>query len=177
MMIGELKGLTMNRDGSQNVTITIKGDFRAGFDALRGKPLDIEVKEHKPRRSLDANAYAWVLIDKIAEKTHIKKSEVYRQAIREIGGVSTTICLQNKAVEWFCQCWAMKGSGWQTETEPSTLEGCTRVIAYYGSSVYDTKQMSALIDSLIQDAEALGIETITPQEKARLLAQYGRKHE
>ena len=104
MMIGELKDLTMNRDGSQNITVTIKGDFRAGFDALRGKPLDIEVKEHKPRRSLDANAYAWVLIDKIAEKTHIKKSEVYRQAIREIGGVSTTICLLDKAVDFFRQC-------------------------------------------------------------------------
>lgn len=177
MMIGELKDLTMNRDGSQNVTITIKGDFRAGFDALRGKPLDIEVKEHKPRRSLDANAYAWVLIDKIAEKTHIKKSEVYRQAIREIGGVSTTICLLDKAVDFFRQCWELKGTGWQTEAEPSKLPGCTNVTAYYGSSVYDTRQMALLIDNLIQDAEALGIETITPQDKARLLAQYGRKHE
>jgi hypothetical protein len=35
--------------------------------------------------------------------------------------------------------------------------------------------MALLIDNLIQDAEALGIETITPQEKARLLAQYERR--
>ena len=48
------------------------------------------------------------------------------------------------------------------------IEGFTNVILYYGSSVYDTKQMSQLIDHLIQDARALGIETLPPEELARI---------
>jgi hypothetical protein len=47
---------------------------------------------------------------------------------------------------------------------PSKINGCTNVILYYGSSTYNTAQMSLLIDHLVQDAKALGIETMTPQE-------------
>jgi low affinity Fe/Cu permease len=55
----------------------------------------------------------------------------------------------------------------------SKLPGCTVVILYYGSSSYDTAQMSALIDSLVQDAQALGIETRSPNEIQALLDEYG----
>lgn len=176
-MIGELRDLTLNRDGSQNITVTVKNDFRAGFDALRGKPVDIEIKPHRARRSLDANSYCWVLVDKLAQYMKMKREDIYRNAIREIGGVSEIVCVQNRAVDRLREGWAMHGTGWQTETLPSQIPGCTNVVLYYGSSTYDTKQMSALIDNLIQDAEALGIETITPAEKERLLAQYGKKKE
>jgi len=66
--------------------------------------------------------------------------------------------------------------GWQTDTTPSTLDGCTNVILYYGSSVYDSKQMAALIDNLVQDAQALGIETLPPAEIARLNSQWEVKN-
>lgn len=176
-MIGQLKDLTINRDGSQNITVTVTGDFRASYDGLRGKTLDIDIKAHRNRRSLDANAYCWVLVDKIAEAMHYKKEEVYKNAIRDVPGVSEIICVQNKAVDRLREGWQAHGLGWQTDTLPSQIKGCTNVILYYGSSTFDTKQMSALIDSLIQDAEGLGIETITPAEKERLLRQYGRKNE
>ena len=50
--------------------------------------------------------------------------------------------------------------------------GYKRIVVYYGSSTYDTKQMSALIDSLVQEAQALGIETLPPAEIARLNSQW-----
>lgn len=171
-----LKDLTINRDGTQNITITVKEDYRARFDDLRGKPLEVEIKKHRARRSLEANAYCWVLIDKIATAMNYKKTDVYKNAIREIGGVSEIVCVQDKAVNRLREGWEKHGIGWQTDTMPSRLPGCTTVVLYYGSSTYDTKQMSALIDSLIQDAEALGIETITPTEKARLIAEYEKHH-
>ena len=49
----------------------------------------------------------------------------------------------------------------------SKLPGCTNVILYYGSSSYDTEQMSSLIDLLVDDCKAQGIETATPDELAR----------
>ncbi|MEE1017932.1 MAG: hypothetical protein UH824_00435, partial [Acutalibacteraceae bacterium] len=62
------------------------------------------------------------------------------------------------------------GKGWVTDTTPSKIGGCVNVIAYYGSSTYDTAQMSRLIDMAVQDCEALEIETKTPDEIARLVS-------
>ena len=163
-MNGRLKDLTRNMDGTWNLTVTVTGDCRSIWDKYREKEIDIEVKQHRNKRSLDANGYAWVLMDKIAARMHIDKVDVYREAIKSIGGVSETVCVQDKAVDRLRQGWEQNGIGWQTDTMPSKLKGCTNVILYYGSSTYDTQQMSLLIDHIVQDAKALGIETMTPAE-------------
>lgn len=173
-MLGRLKDLTRSRDGQWLITISTPENFSQMFDELSDKEVSIEIKQARKHRSLDANAYAWVLIDKIAEKTGLKKMDVYRNAIREIGGVSTTVCVVDKAVDKLRESWQKNGIGWQTDTIPSKIEGCTNVILYYGSSVFDSKQQSQLISSLIQDAESLGIPTITEKELERL---YGGKRE
>ena len=176
-MEGRLTGFSLNRDGTQNITITVAADFSSDFDALKDDAVTVEIKRARKHRSLDSNAYAWVLIDRIAEKTGIKKSEVYRNAIREIGGVSTTGCFLTKAVPLLRESWEKHGLGWQVETMDSKLDGCTNVILYYGSSVFSTEQMSRLIDSLVQDAEALGIPTVSPEEEERMLQRWGKKKE
>ena len=175
-ILGQLNGLTMNMDGSQNFTITTKSDVREMYDELYGKELVVDIKKYSKKRSLDANAYCWVIIDEIASKRHIDKSEVYRNAIREIGGVSDVVCVASEAVEHLCKGWEAHGEGWQTEAVKSVIDGFMNVTLYYGSSVYDSGQMSALIDSLKQDAEALGIPTMTENESNRLLELWGKKH-
>ena len=167
----------MNRDGSQNVTLTIQSDFREEFDELADKDVKIEIKKYSAARSLDANARCWLLIDQIAEKTGIKKYEVYKNAIKEIGGVSDIVCVKDIAVDTLCRNWRDRGEGWMAETCPSKLPGCTNVTLWYGSSVYTKKQMNDLINSLVQDAEALGISTMTPSEQEKLLEQWGKKIE
>lgn len=144
-------------------------------DKLRnaGK-LSIKIGQYKKKRSLDANAYCWTLISKIAEKTNVAKEDVYRAAIKEIGGNSDTVCIQNKAVETLRDGWSRNGIGWQTDTFPSKIEGCTNVILYYGSSTYDVAQMSRLINIIIQDCEALEIETKSQAEIDSLLNSWGR---
>lgn len=176
-MTGKLSGLTLNRDGTQNITVTVNEDFSQEYDELKDKDVTVDIKKFSRRRSLDANGYCWSIIDRIAEKTGIKKSEVYRNAIRDIGGVSTIICVKDEAVASLCNGWATHGIGWQYETFQSKLPGCTNVTLYYGSSVYSTKQMAALIDSLIQDASAVGLDVITEKEKERLLGSWTVKQE
>ena len=163
-MKGKLKDLSLTMDGRWNLTLTIDGECRPIWDKYKDKEIDIDIKAHRNKRSLDANGYAWVLMDKIAARMHIDKAEVYREAIKSIGGVSETVCVQDKAVDRLRQGWEQNGIGWQTDTMPSKLKGCTNVILYYGSSTYDTQQMSLLIDHIVQDAKALGIETMTPAE-------------
>lgn len=132
----------------------------------------VTVKKFRKKRSLDANAYAWVLIDKLAEKMKMKKTDIYRNAIREIGGNSETICVQDKAVDKICQGWTHNGEGWQYEIKDSKIEGCKNITLYYGSSIYDTEQMSRLIDCIVEDCRALGIETMTPDELEALKEQW-----
>lgn len=118
----------------------------------------------KKKRSLDANAYCFVLCDKIAAVTGITKTEVYRAAIREIGGNSDVVRAKTDAADAVCAAWEGRGLGWQTDVLPSTAPGYVNIILYYGSSTYDTGQMSRLIDNLVQDAKALGIETLSPEK-------------
>ena len=172
-MTGHLKDMARSRDGKEwIVTFSTPENFSEAYDELVGDEVSIEIRKARKQRSLDANAYCWVLIDKIAEKTGLRKVDVYRNAIREIGGVSDTICVMDKAVDRLRVGWEKNGIGWQTETMPSKVSGCTNVILYYGSSSYDSRQMASLIDSLIQDAEALGIPTITDKEADRLIGKW-----
>jgi len=170
-MKARLIDLTLTLDRRQRLVLELEDDFRKKFAELKGHDVRIEVKRWRKRRSLDANAYAWVLMDKIAETTGVDKLTIYRQAIKEIGGVSDIIAVTDDAVERFRASWSDKGAGWQTEILDSK-DGYKRIIAYYGSSTYDSKQMAALIDNLVQDAQALGIETLPPAEIARLNSQW-----
>ena len=161
-------------NGSWQLVLDLEPDTlsaaRAAVDDVNsGKKLfAAQLAEYRKPRSLDANAYCWALIDQLAEALHRNKTEIDREAIRGIGGVSDTVCVKRQAAETLCRTWT-HGDGWFTETLESKLPGCVNVTLYYGSSSYDTAQMSALIDHIVQDAAALGIETRTPIELAALM--------
>lgn len=146
-------------------------------DALRWlckfKAGNYEIKQIRNKRSLDANAYCWVLLDSLSAASQTPKEELYRRYITEIGGVSDTVCVPSRAVDRLVAIWQGKGLGWQAETFPSKIQGCTNVILYYGSSVYDTKQMTRLIDSIVEDCKSIGIETRPQEEIDALLAEWG----
>lgn len=147
----------------------------AGFfgSADEEKEYTLEIKERKKKRSLDANAYFWVLAHKIAGKTGVEVSQVYRSYVKEIGGNNEIVCVQNRALKAFCAAWEGHGLGWCAEQIPSKLENCTNVICYYGSSMYDRAQMSRLIEMAIQDCKEYGIEYMTPKELSELLGKWG----
>lgn len=154
-----------------HLTLAVKPNYRAAVKEfcikMREKVHTAVLKEYRPR-SLDANAYFWVLCDKLSEKTRISKDRIYRNLIKEIGGNSETVCVQNKAVDKLCEGWGHNGLGWLTDTSESKIEGCTNVTLYYGSSSYDTAQMSRLIDLTVQECREQEIETMTPEELSRL---------
>lgn len=163
---------TMDAAGDWLCIQTVKA--RQVLDSLKeGKSYDVEIKEHRERRSLDANAYFWVLADRLAEKTGIPKTDIYRSYIREIGGNNETVCIQDKGVDKLRREWERNGDGWLTSTMPSKLPGCTNVVLYYGSSTYDTAQMSRLIDMAVQDCQEQGIETLPPDKLAGMMEEWG----
>ena len=137
----------------------------------KNKLYDLDVKEHRRKRSLDANAYAWVLIHKLAEAMKLTPEEVYIQQIPNVGNNYTPMCVREQDVDRFRKSWMSNGIGWLVkDLGPSNVRGCRNLMAYHGSSTYDTAQMSRLIDLLVQDCKALDIETLS-EEKLSLLKE------
>ena len=159
--------------GKPLLTLEVDEDMRTlsqMYEELKtAEKLSVKIGKFSKKRSLDANAYAWVLMSRLAEKLNIPKTEIYRSAIKEIGGNSDIVCIQDKAVESLCDGWQRNGIGWMTETMPSKLDGCTNVVLYYGSSTYDTAQMSRLINIIVEECRQLGIETKSKEEVESLL--------
>ena len=174
-MIGKLKDLLRLQGGEWIVSFTTREDPGNLFDSLKDIPVRVEIKKASKHRSLSANNFAWVLIDQIAEKTGIPVSEVYRNAIREIGGVSDYYGMKEQAYEAFSEMWTAGHLGRQVEIIPgSARPGWINVRAWKGSSDFDSAQMARLIDSLIQEAEQQGIPTIPDDEVKRMVSRWGK---
>lgn len=138
---------------------------------LKGDKLSIEIKKQRNRRSLNANSYCWVLCDKIAKElsneTVVTKEDVYKDAILQIGRFEPVIVTE-VAYDNFKRIWENQGLGFLVQ-EVSRKDKCVRINCYYGSSTYDTKEMSLLINKIVDLAKSLDIETKTEAEINSLL--------
>lgn len=143
-------------------------------DMQSGEVYDVEVRKSKKRRSLDANAYFWVLLDKLSARLKTPKLELYRQIIPDVGGNSQTVCVPTPGAERLRRTWEAHGLGWVTDSFESKIPGCTNVVLYYGSSTYDAAQMGRLIDLAVAECRAQGVDTATPSELARLKEDWGK---
>lgn len=170
-MIGRLVSLFEGK-GEQLLTLAVKADFREEYDELKDHPVTVEIKRERGKRSRNANAYCWVLCDMIAEKIGSTKVEVYRESIRQVGVCKAFSDLSESDLRTLETAWGRLGIGWLTERiDDATL------MCYYGSSEYNVKQMSRLLDNLIQDAQALGITTKTPDEIEKMKSLWGERKE
>ena len=170
-MIGRMSEPQIARNGTFTVTVSgIKEDLFPLWDALKDCDCDFEIKKHRKKRSLNANAYAWVLMGQIAQKMDgMGVEDYYRRMIKETGIKTDIICVPDKAVETVITGWEHNGAGWLAEKMDSKLKGCVNLRLIYGSSSFDSAEMARFIDFLIQDAEAMGIPTVTETEIKRML--------
>lgn len=176
----KLKDLSMGFLGNDQTLMlsVIEGDARTLFDEYgTDRELELSLSIPKKKRSLDANAYAWVLIGKLAAKIHQPKEQVYREIIRDLGDNYEVLQMRTAAIEAFDRAWTAGHVGRFTELlDWDDYTGTANVTAYYGSSDYDTKTMSRLIDRIIEDCQTQGIETMTPAEQAELLRLWGERY-
>ena len=169
------------RDGDIEVIFSVDRRLRSYVTAIfnelaendtksNPKTYEVKIEPQKKKRSLDANAYAWVLMGAIAERIGVSNIDVYREAIRKMN-VYEIIPVREDALERWVQIWEGHGKGWICESlGKSKLPGYVNTQCYYGSSVYDSAQMARLIDYIVDEAKELNIETKTPDELARLKA-------
>lgn len=167
-------GVSINGNGF--ILIDVDADeLKKEIGPVEGIPaekLDIKITRHRERRSLDANAYLWQLCDKIAAALNTTKTDIYRQAVNAVGRFED-VAVAEDAADRFAEIWQSRGIGWITEIYPCNVPGCKDVRVYYGSSCYNTAEMSRLIDYVVQDANEIGVETMTPADLERLKNAWG----
>ena len=141
----------------------------------KDRPYIADIQEYRKPRSLNANAYMWELLGKLSEAMHLPANDLYRQYVREMG-VYRKFEIQEVAIGTLNHVWSAHGLGWFLDViDDGANDGFKLVKVYYGSSSYNTKQMAALIDAVVQDCKALGIETKTPDEIDRLVSLWKGK--
>lgn len=151
-------------NGQIEITFTAPKSVLREFDGLPDKPLAVSVKEYREKRSLSQNGYLWLLCDKLAAKLGISKEDVYKTFIKDYG-VFDVLPIRNDAVERFKLNWSGHGLGWFTEDMgESKINGYTKLIAYYGSSTYNSKEMTRLLNAILQDCKEQGIQTMPLSE-------------
>ena len=134
-----------------------------------------EIDIVKKKRSLNANAYMWYLCSEIGKEMNKSKEDIYRKMIRDIG-VSEDMTIKETALDDYINRWQHNGLGWIVEKiGDSIIRGCVDIKAYYGSSSYNTKEMSDAISYLVADAEELGVKTLKQQELDSLIQEWGIK--
>jgi len=165
--------LQYNETGKPELVLTCTGkpDISALKEIVaKGKLLSVEVKQYRQKRSLDANAYMWVLLSKMAEVLQTTKDELYLQMLERYGQF-THIIVKPNIVEKIKQEWrTVRELGEVTVNGKKGIQ----LQCYFGSSTYDSKEMATLIDGIISEAKELGIEVITESEKNLLLQEWGK---
>lgn len=163
-------GYLMLKPSDQNYVIMAR---RIAYDMKPDVEYLAKITRNRQKRSQDANAYFWVLCGKLASVLGLHKNELYRQMIQGIGDNFEILPIRKEAIEKFVKNWESNGVGWVCErTGTSKLPGYENVIAYYGSSTYDTKQMSRLIDLVVQECREQDIETLPPDKLAGMLEDW-----
>lgn len=176
-MRGCLYGVLRDIEGNVIVSLNI-GKKLPELANIEGKDLDIKLTQHREKRGLTQNAFYWLLLSKLAAKLNISTARLHNLMLRDVAPpfiIDGRIAMQpipdtDKAEEEIL------------ETETFHLKPTSGIIVgndknvyrWYivlrGSSTFDTKEMTTLLDRLIEECKGNGIETATPEELARMRA-------
>jgi hypothetical protein len=130
-----------------------------------------EIKPYRQKRSLNANAYAWALINEMANRLRTSKDEVYQEMLKRYGQSKVISVLSDIDISRFVKYYEEIGKG-HVEGKEFTHYRC-----FIGSSEYDSREMAILIDGIVDEAQELGIDTLptTAVERMKALWQ-GQNH-
>lgn len=176
-MKANLRDLTINRDGSTNVTFTTFEDVKNTFDALKSIPVEVTIRKAQKGRSKDANAMCWALCSDIGRSMTppLAKEDVYRMAIKA-AGVYWQTPVPAFHVDTVRRRWESHGDGWVFEVMDDDEPGRKLCHLYFGSSTYTVDEMRVLLDWLVDQAEQMQITIpLSKKEEDELLERWGKK--
>lgn len=165
--IGKYVGPGRTIEGNLTITFEVEDDYKAleNLKGYAGAELVIETKKYHEKRSLSANGYFWALVGKIAVALGSDKETIYLWLIKYYG-VFFDVRVIPEALQMLKDSYRL-AEAWD---EFPGDDGMVEVRCYVGSSHYDKAQMGYLIDKTVEQAQALNIDTWTPDEVEALLS-------
>lgn len=167
-MKGRIIDFSMSFGGKQRITLELDTDFREGYESLKDAVVEIMIKKWRVKRSKDANAYFHVLVNQIAMARGLSDDEVKRDLVTQYGAIAVQDGYKvgfklpaSVDVETIYPYTRM----YKQVEENGMLMNC--YLVFKQTRYMDTKEMAHLIDGAIQVAQELGIDTDTPEQKAR----------
>ena len=124
-----------------------------------------ELYVKKKKRSKDQNSYFWKLLQQLCFEMNLDVIQEYKKRVKELG-IFKQWEIDTINVPTFEKLWSDRGLAWFTE-KVEEIGKKTIINAYYGSSSYNSKQMSRLLDNLVQDCKEVGIQTLDMLEIER----------
>jgi hypothetical protein len=165
-MRGRIKDLGFGMGGDLIVTLSLPRHHADSLKKLMDVDIEADIKKYREKRSMSQNAYAWVLITKIAQCINppMNKEEVYAEMLKRYGQGGIISVQKDKVAD------VMRAFDYYVQKGEGEVNGkqFLHMMVYVGSSQYDTKEMSTFISGIVEEAKDLGIETLTPDEIARL---------
>lgn len=172
---GKIKSISLNYI-TKKPEITLEINEYTNFEEVQQlEKLNIELKKYREKRKPNANNYFWKLLQDLCELQEIDTIEEYKRRVRELG-IFRRYRVEPENLQTLIKTWENWGIAWWVEVvDTEYLENIEFKIVhlYYGSSSYDTKQMSRLIDGVVQDCKAVGIETKSPEEIESMIKEWG----
>ena len=142
------------------------------LEELGGYTLDIVARRHREKRSKNANAMLWECLGRIASTIGADKWDIYLQMLKRYGEF-TYVVVKPKAVEMLKRQWRECEEIGEIDIHG---EKAVQMLCYYGSSTYDTKQFSVLLDGVISEMKEMGIEAPMPKRVQAALDEWERTH-
>ena len=161
------------KTGKAQITFSVNEEYElTELDRIKDSGLTIKATKKRNRRSLDSNAYAWTLMQKIAEAVNSDKWSVYLACLQKYSRAFTHVIVKPEALD------AMKDL-YRTciDLGEITINGQSghQLQVFFGSSTFNTKEMSVFIDGIVSECKELGIETLPPAELQRMKEMWGVK--
>jgi hypothetical protein len=170
---------------TRKTIVTVEVDTRPDeVEKLTDLDLTVVLKQFRQKRSLEANGYYWIMLTQLADKLNVSNPFMHNQLLRRYGQPQV---IDNKMV-YLVLPDSDEGAKIADEAETFHIKPTSQVkegvdgrnyrtyIMLKGSSEYNTKEMSTLINGLIDECKQVGIETITPAELERMMELYDKKH-
>lgn len=165
-----IQGMSRGMGGELYLTLSLAPMHIEELRKLEGERLEVKIDKYRNKRSTNANSFCWLLIGKIAEKMFppMNKNEVYLEMLKRYGQ-GTTISVQTDKLDDVCReldYWERIGTGNVNGKE------FTHLRMWVGSSKYNTKEMSLFVSGIVEEAKELNIETMTPDELAKMVGAW-----
>lgn len=170
---GRIKDISLDWKTNQlNLALSInEKNAISEIDKLKDDKLSIKIVKYRKKRSLDANGLLWYCLGQIAASLQADKWDVYLQMLKRYGKY-TYICVKPNMVDSVRSQWR------ETEVVGDVnINGseAVQMLCHFGSSTYNTKEFSVLLDGVISEMHEMGLEVPPSTEMKRALEEWERK--